>query len=101
MKRPSLSCADVALCSMLQATAVPYEVFNAWKPFAAAGGDFAERRAASVAAVAAAMEAERLAACPFRPHLGPPVAAAPSPGKGGATPPGSAAKSPRRPATAE
>ena len=80
---------------------MPYEVFNAWKPFAAAGGDFAERRAASVAAVAAAMEAERAAACPFRPNLGPPVAAVASPGKG-ATPPGSAAKSPRPPAaTAE
>ena len=78
-----------------QSTAVPFEVFNAWKPFAAADSAVLERRTAEVAALSAEMAAERMAECTFRPTLDkaaplrPPSRAAsalgsPSPAKAGA-----------------
>ena len=69
---------------LFQATAVPYEVMNSWKPFAAADPEFYERRAASLAAVKAKIEAEHAAACTFAPQLmASPARAAPgSAGKG-------------------
>lgn len=57
--------ADVA-CGA-QSTAVPFEVYNAWKPFAAADAAVLERRTAELAALSAELAAERMAECTFRP----------------------------------
>ena len=77
-----------------QPTAVPFAVYNAWKPFAAADVAVLERRTAEVAALSAERAAERMVECTFRPQLAaahgsrPPSRAAavgsPSPAKGGA-----------------
>lgn len=63
--------ADVA-CGA-QSTAVPFEVYNAWKPFAAADAAVLERRTAELAALSAELAAERMAECTFRPALDKPA----------------------------
>ena len=53
----------------VQSTAVPFEVYNSWKPFAAADAAVLQRRTAEVAALSAELAAERMAECTFRPAL--------------------------------
>jgi hypothetical protein len=66
-----------------QPTAVPFAVFNAWKPFAAADPSRAAERAANLKKAAAELEAKRAAECTFRPTF---KAARPNTPAGGGTP---------------
>ena len=79
--------------ALVQPVAVPFEVYNNWKPFAAADPEFLAGRKAELERVKAEMEKEYNAKCTFSPVLATKQAGRPrTPGSRAGTPAGTPAK---------